>query len=243
MMKPPIGRPTSPPAPQRVSSAAPGSPGRVAASTSSADTTSGVQQARGLTVLRRRDCLRLLERGGVGRLAVPGPAAPAIRPVNFAVHDGRIVMRTSDNVLCAAAGAVVDAAFEFDEVRNEDHWTWNVIVTGTLHHVGETEAALAPVRLWAPSPHEHTLALSITEISGRQVPDPRKDLPAQAVQPSCPLDPLDTVARPPGRGSWRLRTRWPRPHLIFGVRPFAGIRIQTPVPGIPRRISFWRSAS
>ena len=92
-------------------------------------------------------------------------------------------MRTSDNVLCAAAAAVVDAAFEFDEVRNEDHWTWNVIVTGTLHHLGDTEAARAPVQLWAPSPHEHTLALSITEISGRQVPDPRKDLPAQAVHP------------------------------------------------------------
>ena len=42
------------------------------------------------------------------------------------------------------------------------------------------------------------MAHSITEISGRQVPDPRKDLPAQAVQPACPLDPLDTVGPPAG---------------------------------------------
>ena len=63
---------------------------------------------------------------------MPGRSVPTIRPVNFALHDGRIVMRTSDNALWAAATAEVDAAFEFDEVRNEDHWTWNVIVTGAL---------------------------------------------------------------------------------------------------------------
>ena len=68
----------------------------------------GDQQARGLKVLSRRDCLRLLGRGGVGRIAVPGRSVPTIRPVNFALHDGRIVMRTSDNALWAAATAEVD---------------------------------------------------------------------------------------------------------------------------------------
>ncbi len=131
--------------------------------------TSGLEQARGLVVLDRDDCMRLLELGGVGRIAVPGERVPTMRPVNFALQDGRIVMRTSDRALWAAAEARVDAAFEFDEVRNEDHWTWNVIVTGSLGDV--SDGTEAPVTLWAPTADERSLALTIADVSGRQVPD------------------------------------------------------------------------
>ena len=88
--------------------------------------------SRGFTVLTRQDCMRLLERGGVGRIAVPGRPAPTMRPVNFALQDGRIVMRTADPALSAAAAKALAASFEFDEIRNEDHRAWNVIVTGEL---------------------------------------------------------------------------------------------------------------
>jgi 1-acyl-sn-glycerol-3-phosphate acyltransferase len=128
-----------------------------------------------LLVLSRDDCMRLFGLGGVGRIAVPGEGVPTIRPVNFALRGDRIVMRTSDRALWAAAGARVDASFEFDEVRNEDHWTWNVIATGPLEQL----AADAPVTQWAPSADERSLALTITDVSGRQVPD----LHAAAVWP------------------------------------------------------------
>jgi 1-acyl-sn-glycerol-3-phosphate acyltransferase len=124
-------------------------------------------EARGLVVLRRDHCMRLLRLGGVGRIAVPGERVPTIRPVNFALQGERIVMRTSDRALWAAAEARVDAAFEFDEVRNEDHWTWNVIVTGPMREL----AADASVKSWAPSAEERSLELRITDVSGRQVPD------------------------------------------------------------------------
>ena len=55
-----------------------------------------------------------------------------MRPVNFALRDGRIVMRTADPALSAAAAKALAASFEFDEIRNEDHRAWNVIVTGEL---------------------------------------------------------------------------------------------------------------
>jgi 1-acyl-sn-glycerol-3-phosphate acyltransferase len=141
----------------------------------------GVHRARGLLVLSRDDCIRLLEVGGVGRLAVPGERVPTMRPVNFALQGERIVMRTSDRALWAAAEAGVDASFEFDEVRNEDHWTWNVIATGPLEEL----AVDAPVKIWAPSADERLLALTITDVSGRQVPD----LHAAAIspQPSSPV--------------------------------------------------------
>ena len=96
--------------------------------------------------------MRLLERGGVGRIAVPGEPAPTMRPVNFAVHDGRIVMRTSHGALWTAALGGVGASFEFDEIRNEDHRSWNVIVTGTLAALDAVdEPAARPVKAWAPS--------------------------------------------------------------------------------------------
>ena len=142
----------------------------------------GVHQARGLLVLSRDDCVRLLGLGGVGRIAVPGEGVPTIRPVNFALLGDRIVMRTSDRALWAAAEARVDAAFEFDEVRNEDHWTWNVIATGPLEEL----AADVPVTLWAPSADERSLALMITDVSGRQVPD--HHAAAKLAQPSPPAE-------------------------------------------------------
>ena len=128
--------------------------------------------------------MRLLGLGGVGRIAVPGERVPTIRPVNFALQGARIVMRTSDRALWAAAEARVDASFEFDEVRNEDHWTWNVIATGPLEQL----AGDAPVTLWAPSADERSLALTIVDVSGRQVPD----LHAAAMLPQ---------ASPPAEGS------------------------------------------
>ena len=113
-------------------------------------------------VLSRDDCLRLLGLGGVGRIAVPGDRVPTMRPVNFALQGERIVMRTSDRALWAAAEAGVGASFEFDEVRNEDHWTWNVIATGSLEEL----VVDAPVTLWAPSADERSLALTINDVSG-----------------------------------------------------------------------------
>jgi len=47
----------------------------------------------GLEVLSDDDCRRLLATGGVGRVAVPGEP-PIVRPVNFALDDNRIVVRT-----------------------------------------------------------------------------------------------------------------------------------------------------
>jgi nitroimidazol reductase NimA-like FMN-containing flavoprotein (pyridoxamine 5'-phosphate oxidase superfamily) len=40
----------------------------------------------GLAILIRADCMRLLERGGVGRIAVAGEPVPTVRPVNFALR-------------------------------------------------------------------------------------------------------------------------------------------------------------
>jgi len=55
--------------------------------------------ASGLAVLTSLECRRLLEPGGVGRLAVATSNAPAVRPVNFAVENDRIVITISNRGL------------------------------------------------------------------------------------------------------------------------------------------------
>ncbi len=129
--------------------------------------------SRGFTVLTRQDCMRLLERGGVGRIAVPGRPAPTMRPVNFALQDGCIVMRTADPALSAAASKALAASFEFDQIRNEDHRAWNVIVTGKLEALdddGRLDGRV--VNAWAPSEGERSIALRIGDVDGREVPEP-----------------------------------------------------------------------
>ena len=140
--------------------------------------------------------MRLLERGGVGRLAVPGDPAPTMRPVNFALQEGRIVMRTAHGALWAAAVARVRASFEFDEIRNEDHRTWNVIVTGELEALDAPgEVVGQPVNAWASSANGRSIALTIDVVSGRQVPDPHT------------LQALSSPARIGGRGCRRTSCR------------------------------------
>ena len=144
------------------------------------------RDAGGFSVLSRADCMRLLERGGVGRIAVPGESVPTMRPVNFALQDGRIVMRTPHGALWAAAVAGVGASFEIDEISNEDHRTWNVIVTGTLEALdADGEAGRGPVNAWAPSPKGRSIALRIAEVSGRQAPDPHAPAALSPATPSA----------------------------------------------------------
>jgi hypothetical protein len=47
-----------------------------------------------LEELSRADCLRLLATATIGRISYTRQALPAVEPVNFALHDGAIVIRT-----------------------------------------------------------------------------------------------------------------------------------------------------
>jgi uncharacterized protein len=62
-----------------------------------------------LEELSRAECLRLLATVPIGRLSYTRQALPAVEPVNFALDDGAIVIRTDTGGKLAAAsrGAVV----------------------------------------------------------------------------------------------------------------------------------------
>ena len=165
--------------------------------------------SRGFTVLTRQDSMRLLERGGVGRIAVPGRPAPTMRPVNFALQDGRIVMRTADPALSAAAGKALAASFEFDEIRNEDHRAWNVIVTGELEALDDEGLDGRGVNAWAPSEGERSIALRIADVSGREVPEPHVPPTSSRLTPFMEVEAETPDTDPDGDGidSWGRSAR------------------------------------
>jgi len=62
--------------------------------------------------LAREDCLQLLEREQVGRVALTARALPIVLPVNFALLDGDIVWRSAQGTKLNDASAGFVVAFE-----------------------------------------------------------------------------------------------------------------------------------
>ena len=125
----------------------------------------------GLQALTAKSCERLLAPGGVGVLALARSGAPVLRPVNFAVRRGSILIRTGEGQVRAAAEAASAASFVIMSADRLEHTGWSVIVTGTLS-LREDAGEDVPPRPWAPGARTSLVALSIDELSGRRVEPP-----------------------------------------------------------------------
>ncbi|MGH3277849.1 MAG: pyridoxamine 5'-phosphate oxidase family protein [Trebonia sp.] len=127
--------------------------------------------------LSREECLRLVGQVPVGRIVYTRHALPAVELVNFALHDGDIIIRTDSGGKLAAAtrGAVV--AFEADSVDSATHGGWSVTVVGYSRAVVDAEEIrrLEQVGLvpWAPGRRDHFIRISPTIVNGRRLVGPR----------------------------------------------------------------------
>jgi nitroimidazol reductase NimA-like FMN-containing flavoprotein (pyridoxamine 5'-phosphate oxidase superfamily) len=127
-------------------------------------------------VLSLDECLELLERGSVGRLAVViGEGPPVIRPVNYAFDrpTRSIVIRTAAGSKLAGLLVSARAAFEIDEVDMGAHSGWSVIVTGVCREVTSPAAIERLQRLglepWAPGDKAHWITLHAGSVTGRRI--------------------------------------------------------------------------
>lgn len=125
----------------------------------------------GVEVLSRAEAIALLETQEVGRLVYTRRALPAIRPVNFAVRGGAVLIWTgsASSLGQAVRGSVV--AFEADELDRAARSGWSVAVLGTAQLVME-EAELERARLdgpvpWAPGIKDHLIRIPLTVVTGR----------------------------------------------------------------------------
>jgi transcriptional regulator with XRE-family HTH domain len=125
-----------------------------------------------LEPMEREECLRLLEPGGVGRIAMTSGDQLVVLPVNYAVHDGQVVFRTAPATVLAhlADGPV---AFEIDRIDDGMREGWSVLVTGRARVLTEPElhvlAAGVTVEPWAGGARDLYVAVEPENITGRRI--------------------------------------------------------------------------
>ncbi len=94
-----------------------------------------------LEQLDEAECLRLISKGGIGRIAYSGRFGPTVLPVNYMLHEGAIVFRTAEDsamgedLRTGIATAEYRVAFEIDEIDTATREGWSVLVRGSAHHV------------------------------------------------------------------------------------------------------------
>jgi nitroimidazol reductase NimA-like FMN-containing flavoprotein (pyridoxamine 5'-phosphate oxidase superfamily) len=126
-----------------------------------------------LEEISRAEALRLMATQPVGRLVYTRQALPAITPLNFTLHDGRVLIVTEHGSVLAQAvrGAIV--AFEADHIDPATHTGWSVTVLGPASVVTDP---LELDRLRADLPHpwaggirDHVVTVRIEMVTGRRV--------------------------------------------------------------------------
>src|SRR3984885_10219470 len=105
---------------------------------------------RTIEELEEAECLRLIARGGIGRIAYQSRFGPAVLPVNYKWHDGAVVFRTAqhsamdEDLQTGITGGDYKVAFEIDDIDIAGRQGWSVLIQGPAHHV-EAEAERAAV--------------------------------------------------------------------------------------------------
>ena len=126
-----------------------------------------------LEELSRAECLRLLATVAIGRISYTRKALPAVEPVNFALDDGTIVVRTDAGAKLAAAADRTVVAFQADHLDLVLRSGWSVTVVGRCEEVaGAGDVARLDglgLESWAPGAKNHFLRIVPAIVTGRKL--------------------------------------------------------------------------
>ncbi|MGH8791622.1 MAG: pyridoxamine 5'-phosphate oxidase family protein [Stackebrandtia sp.] len=129
-----------------------------------------------LEILEVAECLDLLGKACIGRVAVTDRALPAILPVNFRMHDGTIVLRTSLGSTLSTSMRKSVVAFEVDDYDDETNIGWSVMVVGPARLVnnGVEYDSLSSLDLpaWGPDKKDHFVLIGAEIVTGRRITPP-----------------------------------------------------------------------
>jgi len=128
------------------------------------------------------ECMRLISPGGIGRLAFSGRYGLTVFPVNYKLHDGSIMFRTSqdsptdEDLRTGIARAEYEVAFEIDAIDPATQVGWSVLIQGSAHHM-TSEAERAAVREsgvepWPGGSRERAIRITPTRVTGRRLRHP-----------------------------------------------------------------------
>ena len=123
-------------------------------------------------VLPARECVDLLTRDSVGRVAFVTPAGPRLVPVTYVSDAVSVTFRTTAYSELATYAPGTRVSFEIDHLDHEGRRGWSVVVHGRCERVLEEEVRrrfLEPSELapWADGPRPTVLRVEWREITGR----------------------------------------------------------------------------
>lgn len=127
-----------------------------------------------LIELTETECRELLSAGLVARVAVCTPVGPHLVPVNYALDDETLVIRTTPYSVLGSNARGATLALEVDQFDYELQRGWSVLVRGRaepvtsadeLHHIQQTWNP----NVWATGQRNLFLRLRWSEISGRRI--------------------------------------------------------------------------
>jgi hypothetical protein len=118
-------------------------------------------------------CRQLIAPGGVGRIAFSTAAGPVVLPVNFAVVDDAIVVRTGGGTVIGAH-ACGQVAFEVDHIDEALRQGWSVLVRGEAHLVSQPDELRhvrggGTGRPWVGGDREAYVRIVPSRITGRRI--------------------------------------------------------------------------
>jgi nitroimidazol reductase NimA-like FMN-containing flavoprotein (pyridoxamine 5'-phosphate oxidase superfamily) len=132
-----------------------------------------------LDELDEAECLRLIEPGGVGRLAFSGSWDLTVLPVSYKFYNGAILFRTAqhgstqEDLRTGIAHAEYRVAFEVDDFDPVAREGWSVLIQGPAHHLDSeserAEALQAGVEPWPSGEREHFISIAPARVTGRRI--------------------------------------------------------------------------
>lgn len=129
------------------------------------------------------ECLARLGTQTFGRLAFHVAGRIEIFPVNYVLHERRILFRTAPGTKLAGTVIASSVAFQVDHI--DERTAWSVIAHGRPRHLerdAEIDAASElPLRPWIATSAPEFVEISIERVSGREyrlgpAPLPETDL-------------------------------------------------------------------
>ena len=120
------------------------------------------------------ECLDLLMRSSVGRVAWCGPDGPQVVPMTIAMHNGAVVFRTVAYSALARAVRGATLAVEVDELDPASRTGWSVLAVGHAETVAEPHDLAELWRNggpepWAPGVRTLFVRVVPRRITGRRI--------------------------------------------------------------------------
>jgi nitroimidazol reductase NimA-like FMN-containing flavoprotein (pyridoxamine 5'-phosphate oxidase superfamily) len=121
-------------------------------------------------------CVELLQTQTTGRVAWHNADVLEILPVTYVWYEDSVIFRTSPHGPLSELSQPTDVAFEIDELDQQHHQGWSVVVHGQAQGVVRPADVLRLWAVsgvpWAPGMRNLLIRITPTRVTGRQVAAP-----------------------------------------------------------------------